>query len=141
MEPEILRRGKEFHTKVQSDWRLTIKDGHLDKEHTIPLVPQASKVKHIRGRIDMFIDELGSFVSIIEIKSTEWDKVNPNNISKLLASHRRQIWGYISKYLDVDKIDVCPGIIYPIAPASNNLKERIEEYLNDYGIQVVWYTD
>jgi hypothetical protein len=38
MEPECLRRGKEFHKKVQSDWDMTIKDGNLNIEHTINLL-------------------------------------------------------------------------------------------------------
>jgi len=142
MEPECLRRGKEFHKKVQSDWDMNIKDGNLNIEHTINLLSYPSRAKHIKsGRLDMFVDELGEFVSVIEIKSTDWDKIKPRNIHKLLASHRRQIWTYISKYLDNDKIDVCPGIIYPAAPSSNGDRKYIEEYLNSYGIQVVWYYD
>ena len=31
--------------------------------------------------------------------------------------------------------------IYPTAPRTAGLKARIEEYLNDYGLQVVWYYD
>lgn len=46
---------------------------------------------------------------------------------------------YIEKYVDVDHTDVCAGIIYPSAPTAPGLKERIEEYLNEYGLQVVWY--
>jgi hypothetical protein len=142
MEPECLRRGKEFHKKVQSDWDMNIKDGNLNIEHTINLLSYPSRAKHIKnGRLDLFVDELGEFVSVIEIKSTDWDKIKPSNIHKLLTSHRRQIWNYISEYLDNDKIEVCPGIIYPVAPSSNEHREYIEEYLNSYGIQVVWYYD
>lgn len=142
MEPEGLRRGKAFHKKVQSDWDLNIKDGHPNKEYTISLQQNQSRLKHIkRGRLDIFVNELGEFVSVIEIKSTDWDKIKPKKVRKLLASHRRQIWNYISKYLDDEKIDICPGIIYPNVPISNELRECIEEYLNSYSIQVVWYYD
>ncbi len=142
MEPECLRQGKEFHKKVQLDWDLSIKDGHPNIEHTISLQRNQSRLKHIkRGRLDIFVDELGEFVSVVEIKSTDWNKIESKNIRKLLASHRRQIWNYISKYRDDEKIDVCPGIIYPNVPISNKLREDIEEYLNSYGIQVVWYYD
>jgi len=34
-EPEILKRGKLFHKKVQDDWKSTAKDGAIDPEHTI----------------------------------------------------------------------------------------------------------
>lgn len=114
---------------------MNIKDGHPNKEHTISLFRYPSKLKHSkRGRLDIFVDELGEFVSVIEIKSTDWDKIKPNNVRKLLASHRRQIWNYISKYLDDEKINVCPGIIYPNVPSTNKLREDIEEYLNSYFI-------
>ena len=131
-----------FHKRVQDDWERTAKDGNLTKEHTIelskiPTIPRRKK----RGRLDMFVDELGDFVSVVEIKSTDWDKVKENNRKKLLGSHRRQIWKYIEEYLDIKKIDVCPGIIYPNSPTSLGLKEMIENYLNDYGLQVVWYDD
>lgn len=139
MEPEQLRRGKEFHKKVQSNWERDIKDGNLNIEHRINLLPN-SKVKHVKtGRLDIFVDELGDFVSVVEIKSTDWEKIKTKNLRKLLSSHKRQVWKYIVKYLDEDKIDVCPGIIYPRAPKSDELKDFIETYLWDYGIPVVWY--
>lgn len=140
MEPEQLRRGKEFHKTVQSDWQISIKDGILSTEHSTKLASGPMGSKHVKsGRLDMFVDELGDFVSIVEIKSTDWDKIKPTNVRRLLGSHRHQIWKYISKYLDSDKVDVCPGIIYPDSPSSSELRRYIEEYLNSYGIQVVWY--
>jgi len=142
MEPECLRRGKEFHRKVQSDWYENVEDGEVNAEHTINWLPNPSQSKHIKsGRLDIFVDELSDLVSIVEIKSTDWDKIKKGNVRKLLGSHRRQIWNYISKYLKGDEIDVCPGIIYPSSPSSNELREYIEKFLNSYGIQVVWYYD
>ncbi len=141
MEPEILRRGKEFHNKVQADWEKYPKDGHLSNEHSIAFGHLAKGAKHIkRGRLDMFLNELGDFVTIIEIKSTNWDNIR--HIRKLLASHRRQVWSYISKYLDDDGLNVCAGIIYPSAPKTPDLKDYIRTYFeDDYGIQVVWYDE
>jgi hypothetical protein len=89
--------------------------------------------------LDLFVDEPGNYVSVVEIKATDWDRVK--NVVKLLGSHRRQAWKYIEKYLDVDHVEVCPGIIYPTAPSTPGLKDRVETYLNDHGLQVVWYDD
>ncbi len=142
MEPEILRRGKAFHKRVQADWEKTAKGGKIKPEHTIPLSLLRKKANRPKsGRLDIFVDEMGDFISIVEIKSTDWDKVKAKNRKKLLGSHRRQVWKYIEEYLDVIKIDVCPGIIYPTAPDTSGLKEMVEAYLNDYGLQVVWYDD
>ena len=142
MEPEILRRGKAFHKRVQADWEKTARGGKIKPEHTIPLSLLRKKANRKKsGRLDIFVGEMGDFVSIVEIKSTDWDKVKKKNRRKLLGSHRRQVWKYIEEYLDVIKIDVCPGIIYPTAPDTPGLKEMVEAHLNDYGLQVVWYDD
>lgn len=142
MEPEILRKGKAFHKRVQEDWERTAKDGKIIKEHFIPLSVIRKKLKKRKsGRLDIFVDVKDNFVTIVEIKSTDWDKVKEKNRKKLLGSHRRQVWNYIEEYLDVEKIDVCPGIIYPKPPKTPGLKDMIEKYLNEYGLQVVWYDD
>ena len=140
VEPEILKTGKEFHRRVQEDWERTAKDGHISAEHRIPLVPKSGHYKK-HGRLDIFVDEAGDFVSVVEIKSTDWDSVLPRNRKKLLGSHRRQVLRYIEHHIDIKHIDVCPGIIYKSAPTNPALKEEIEEYLNNWGLQVVWYED
>ena len=73
-EPEILRRGKDFHKRVQKDWKASAKDDHVDTEHAIALLPKG-KYYQRGGRLDIFVDELGGFVSVVEIKSTDWDAV------------------------------------------------------------------
>ena len=142
MEPAILRNGKIFHRRVQADWHRTAKGGRITAEHSISLLPvTASASRPRRGRIDIFVDELGDFVSVVEIKATDWDRVQPRNRRKLLASHQRQVLRYIERFLDGDNIDVCPGIIYPSAPRTPGLREEIETYLNEHGFQIVWYDD
>jgi len=136
-EPEILRRGKAFHRRVQRDWEDAATDGAVRSEHSIKLGKNPRRVK--RGRLDLFVDDLGDFVSVVEIKSTDWDRVKPGNRRRLASSHRRQIWRYIETFLDRERVDVCAGVIYPSAPRTPGLRREIEELLNDYGLQVVWY--
>ena len=136
-EPEILRRGKAFHRRVQRDWEDLATDGVVDSEHTIEISRDTQRVRS--GRLHLFVDDLGDFVSVVEIKSTDWDRVKPENRRRLVASHRRQIWRYIETFLDRERVDVCAGVIYPRAPRTPGLRREIEELLNDYGLQVVWY--
>ena len=138
MEPKLLLRGKEFHNRVQADWKRTAKGGRQKKEKVIDLV---SESHHRKGRMDIFIEQTGDYVAIVEIRSTDWDRIKPQNRKKVLSSHRRQVWKYIEQMTDVEKVDVCPGVIYPRAPKTAGLQEEVEEYLNDYGLQVVWYDD
>jgi len=141
-EPSNLKRGKAFHRRVQQNWRKTNRDGRVSIEHTINLNNQQTKVNRIRrGRLDLFIDEMDQLVSIVEIKSTNWDKIKPANIKSLLGSHSRQVWKYIIEYTDGKKLDVCPGLIYPSSPRTRGLREKIEQDLNERGIQVVWFAD
>ena len=142
MEPEQLRRGKAFHRLVQADWVGPVADGTTWREHTIRFNALRWRGTRIRrGRIDIFIDKIDDFVSVVEIKATNWDAVKPRNRRKLLGSHRRQVLRYVDKYLDDDEVNVCAGIIYPRSPKSPGLKEEVEMHLNDHGLQVLWYED
>jgi hypothetical protein len=142
MEPFQLKAGKDFHRRVQADWEETAKGGRIVAEHTIRLLPAAEDAKHIRrGRLDIFVDQLGDFVTVVEIKATDWDRVIQRNRARLLGAHRRQIWRYIEKFLDDDNVSVVPGIIYPSTPSTPGLREEIEAYLGSYGLQVVWFDD
>ena len=137
-EPACLRRGKRFHKRVQEDWRRTA-EGEISIEKTIPLLPSSVVGRRRRGRMDVFVGEDDGMVAVVEIKATDWDRVK--QVRKVLGSHERQVWKYVTKHLDGDGFTVCPGIIYPTAPSTPGLKEEIEEFLNDNGLQVVWYDD
>jgi hypothetical protein len=142
VEPDLLRLGKEFHRRVQADWAGEIENATVRSEHRIAVGPLVTTVKHQRhGRIDIFIDLVDDFVSIVEIKSTDWDRIRVSNRQKVLSTHRRQVLRYVDKYLDHDSVNVCAGVIYPHSPISAGLKERVEQYLNDHALQVVWYDD
>lgn len=62
------------------------------------------------------MDIFGDMVTVVEIKSTDWDRVLPRNCQKNIASRRRQVWKYIEKFVDGDEMDLCARIIYPTAP-------------------------
>jgi len=143
MEPEQLRRGKLFHRRVQAEWTDgPIENSSARKEHRIrleALTGNGTRIRH--GRIDIFIDQIDDFVSVIEIKATNWDAVKPAKRRRLLGSHRRQVLRYVDTYLDRDKISVCAAIIYPQAPVNPELKEEVESYLNAHALQVLWFDD
>ncbi len=139
MEPEILRRGKLFHKRVQADW-LREAEGRVAAEQTIFMSMLSTSARHVRqGRLDLFVDLTDDYVTVVEIKSTDWDHIHAGHVRHLLGSHRRQVWRYIEKYLDSDRVSVCAGLIYPREPASAALRDYIEQYLNEYWLQVVWY--
>ncbi len=72
MEPDQLRRGKEFHRLVQTDWAGTVAGRTAHPEHGIQLSALTGKgARTRRGRIDIFIDKINDFVTVVEIKATE----------------------------------------------------------------------
>jgi hypothetical protein len=140
-QPAQLQRGRAFEARVKADWALTA-EGNLENEKTIELLSGLTREGlPRRGRMDIFVNDAGDFVVVVEIKGTDWDHILPKNIQRNLSSHRRQVWKYIDKHLERDRVNVCAGIIYPTAPRMPGLKRRVEEYLNEYGLQVVWYDD
>jgi len=139
MESKMLRIGKDFHCRVQADWENTA-EGKVHREWLIKL-GDCNLRRARRGRMDIFVNDLGDFVTVVEIKSTTWENVKKANVRKLLLSHNRQIWKYVDKYIDDEKTDVCPGIIYPTAPKHPELKDYIERFFHDHCVQLVWYDD
>jgi hypothetical protein len=140
VEPEILRRGNQFHREVQAAWAGEIAGAPVHAEQGLLLTHGSHPTVHERrGRIDLFIDQLDDFVSIIEIKSTDWDTISSKNRRKLLGAHCRQVLRYVDQYLT--HVNVCAAILYPHAPANNDIQTAVEEYLNEQGLQVAWYYD
>ena len=140
-EPEQLKRGKVFQRIVQDDFEKFSKNGKVFSEAFVSF-KELKKIKKRSGRIDILINELGVFVTIVEIKGTNWDKIKPENIKRNLYRHQKQLFSYVDKYLDVEKMDVCLGIIYPKPPIKKGLRLFIEKYLeNNYGVPAYWYSE
>lgn len=142
MEPEQLKRGKEFQEKVQKDFKRN-SDGSPEKEAFISF----EKMKEIRqksGRMDIVITyDDDDFIMIMEIKATEWDRIKPRNIRKNLWRHGRQLHRYIDKYMEVDNLgSVGLAMIYPSAPKKEGLREKIEDMaLELYSFPVYWFDE
>lgn len=87
------------------------------------------------------MDDLDGSVVVVEIKSTDWDRIRPPSRRGLIGRHRRQVWKYINEFLGSGEVDVVAGIIYPQPPTDPNVRSEIEECHGDYGLQVVWYDE
>lgn len=142
VEPEQLKRGKIFQEIVQSDFRMNSKGGILTIEQHI-VFDGMKKFKQKSGRMDIFVQEdSDDFVTIIEIKATDWDRIKGKNIKKNLYRHGNQLFKYIEKYLEIDNKDVCLAVIYPEPPVKEGLKEYIEKHaMKNYSFPVHWYTE
>lgn len=139
-EPIQFIRGKKFQKIVQKDFEINSKDGFVQSEAVIEF-SGLLKAKKKSGRADILITELGDFVTILEIKATDWDRIKTSNIKKNLWSHANQLLKYVEKYIEVDNINVCLGIIYPCPPKTIELQGVIESYLEHYGTPAYWYNE
>lgn len=138
-EPDILRLGKEFGALVQSEWLKKVPDQKPLPEHSI--LDRKGK----RGRIDVFLDfsDDGDYVTVIELKATDWDKIKSHRIVPNLRRHIKQVLRYTDTYLEdgLKPLSVCAGLIYAKSPSDIELKRKITEYLNEEGIQCVWHDE
>ena len=135
-EPKRLRRGKEFHRKIQQEW-LDTAEGVILPEKTI------RRLTGRRGRVDIFVDDDSdeNHVAVIEIKASDWNRMKPKSVRRNALRQVRQIWSYIDSQVDLEGKDVSPGIIFPKRPSDKNRLEEIEGIFNDWGIQVVWHDE
>lgn len=140
-EPRQLTRGKRFQRIVQDDFLANSRDGKVVAEERVSLA-HLTNPRHLHGRMDIFIGELGDFVTILEIKATDWDRIKRRNIRRNLWRHQRQLFTYIDKFLKVDDVSVCHGIIYPRPPKTPGLRDLIETLLDEeYGVPAYWYSE
>ena len=129
-EPKTLKNGKEFHKKIQTEW-LDTAEGEVEAEK------QMIKQNGRKGRMDVFIKTEETYVSIAEIKMSDWDVMTIKNLHRNVRRQIRQIWSYIDSQLE-QKRDVTPGIIFSNRPKKNGRLDLIEQLFGEEGITVVW---
>ena len=90
-----------------------------------------------KGRMDVFIKTEETYVSIVEIKTSDWDVMTIKNLHRNVRRQIRQIWSYIDSQLE-QKRDVTPGIIFSNRPQKNGRLDLIEQLFGEECITVVW---
>jgi len=135
-EPERLRRGKDFHKKIQKEW-IEKAQGEILPEKTI------QRLSKRRGRIDILVDDDSNenHVAVVEIKASDWDRMKPKAVRRNAMRQVKQIWSYIDAQLELEGKEVSPGIIFPTRPSDPERLKVIEKIFNDWGIQVVWHDE
>lgn len=134
-EPEILKRGKIFHKLIQKEWEEEAA-GNPHSERVVRLLTGK------RGRVDILVDDIGADqVTIVEVKSTDWDTIKPTNLRRNIRRHIRQIWRYIDSQLELLGLTVYAGIIFPKLPRDPARLKLIELMFEEEGIQVVWHDE
>lgn len=102
-EPRSLRRGKRLHKRLQKDWKETA-EGEVTPEKRI------TKPSGRKGRIDIFVKADATYAAIVEIKSSLWDRMNPQALRRNVKRQASQIWDYVESQLRSGK-DVTPGVV------------------------------
>ncbi len=129
-EPEQLRRGKDFHKKIQKEW-LNSAEGIVKPERGI-LKPSGRK-----GRIDIFVKSDEELVAVVEIKNSNWNAMTDEAVRRNVNRQASQIWDYIESQLDLGK-EPTPGVIFPERPRDLDRMNLIERLFEEKGISVVW---
>jgi len=129
-EPKYLKKGKEFHKKIQLDWLDSAKGEVKSEKFTV-------KPSEKKGRMDIFVKADNELVAVVEIKNTKWGYMDIKAIRRNIKRQSKQIWDYIDSQLIAEK-DVSPGIIFPKRPKNYERLKLIERLFEEQGIPVVW---
>lgn len=129
-EPRQLRRGKEFHKKIQKEWRINAEG---DVNHEYPIIKPSRR----KGRIDIFVKSDDELVAVVEIKNSNWNTMTETVVKHNVNRQANQIWDYIESQLKLKK-EVSPGIIFPERPRDSDRMNLIERLFEEKGISVVW---
>jgi hypothetical protein len=134
-EPEVLRRGREFHAEVQAELR---RDGSLPLavEHTL----------HRRGarrRLDVWIawrddDPDQACAGLVEIKATDWDAVDGPKVRTYARTQARQLLEYLAIAIDVERVGGTPTMLFRRAPVDPFRRVAVEATFAEAGLQVTW---
>lgn len=93
-EPKQLRKGKEFHKKIQKEW-------HSDAEGGVETEESITKPSKRKGRMDIFVKDDESLVAVEEIKTSNWDAMTPTAVRKNVMRQANQVWDYIESQLEL----------------------------------------
>jgi len=131
MEPRRFRKGRDYEALEKSEWLTLEGDCEASFEKSVPLPSGRC------GRIDVLIDTRDGSLTIIEIKSTDWDKIKQHRIRPNALRHIRQVIGYLMHFHERGR-DVCLAVCYPSAPSSSRRRRAIEDIFDEKRVQVVW---
>ena len=104
---ERLKRGREIHSKIQSEWE---KNAEGIKKIEKPCI----KLSGRQGRMDIHVqdEDEKKLVACVEIKASDWDAMTDKAVIRNVRRQIQQVWDYIESELDRGK-EVSPGIIFP----------------------------
>lgn len=139
-----VRRGREFEKWERSFWNELTQSGIEFEDGT--------RYGNKRGRIDIILkDAIEGEVVIMELKASDWDKMQPHRVRPNALRHAVQIWRYIYAYNPPDnpagnlqpvaepaKTPVHPALVYALVPKTPGRREEIEAILNEQCVQVIW---
>lgn len=132
--PRQLVRGQRFHARVRAGWARIAP--------ALPVVGERGVAKFggRRGRVDVWLDAEANFAVVIEVKSTEWDRVLRSRIREYVRRHGLQLHDYLAG-ADLISRDVSLHIVYPRAPRDPALRELVETGMASMGVVVLWWAD
>ena len=129
-EPSALKRGKIFHSDVQKIWEDEA-EGDTDCEKVV------TKPSGSTGRIDVYVDADEELGVVVEIKSTNWNRMSDAMVRRTIAEYSKQVWDYIDSK-ELRGKDICPGIVLIGKPADEARTRMIDELFEEDGIPVSW---
>jgi hypothetical protein len=132
--PRQLARGQRFHERVRAGWTRIAPSPAVRAERAV------TKYGGRRGRVDVWLDAETTFAIVVEIKSTDWQRVLRRRVREYVRRHGLQLHDYLAG-ADLEGRDVSMHVVYPRAPSDARLRALVEEGMLSMGVVVLWWAD
>ncbi|MHB1942558.1 MAG: hypothetical protein ACYCP0_05825 [Acidiferrobacteraceae bacterium] len=129
-EPSRLRIGKQFHARIQAEWKSTA-------QGVIAVEASITKPGGRKGRVDVLVDRGTPLAAVVEIKASNWDAMTEAAVRRNVQRFANQVHKYVESQL-AEGSEVSPGIIFLKRPVFSGRLALIESLFDAHAISVVW---
>lgn len=129
---ERIRRGRLFEQKERREWTPE-KSGRPSRT----AFEAASLFGHRRGRIDIRL-EWEDLIVLLELKSTDWNRLRPHRIRTTALRHIAQLYRYVDGELKKGNAGICHGIVYERRPRLAARRQQLAEIFDERCVQLVF---
>ncbi|MBT63773.1 MAG: hypothetical protein CML13_11235 [Puniceicoccaceae bacterium] len=130
---EYAKRGKAFERELENKWSASQGDV-IQREVSVSNEGR-------KGRIDILIDEDPDIALILEVKSTDWDKIKRGRLREYALRHLRQLHRYVDAVMKTSSKTITIAITYPRRPRKEDRYRELMAIFDEIGASISFEDD
>ena len=127
-----IRRGRLFEQRERREWT-PAKSGRPNRT----AFEAVSLFDRRRGRIDIRL-EWEDLIVLLELKSTDWNRLKPHRIRPTALRHIAQLYRYVDGELENGNTGICHGIVYEHRPRLATRRQQLARIFSERCVQLVF---